>query len=73
MKFIGRAVLDFLLYDWLDATSLTKLSRFAEHNRETFDAVLDLSARLADDHFHVVSAIGIAISSFICSCLGCQR
>jgi len=51
MPFISRATLDFLLYDWLDATGLTRLSRFADHNRETFDAVLDLSARLADHHF----------------------
>jgi hypothetical protein len=38
MPLISRAVLDFLLYDWLDATSLTKLSRFAEHNRELLRA-----------------------------------
>jgi alkylation response protein AidB-like acyl-CoA dehydrogenase len=51
MPFIDRTVLDFLLYDWLDAAALTKLPRFSEHSRETFDAVLDLSARLADEHF----------------------
>jgi len=51
MPFIDRAILDFLLYDWLDAAALTKLPRFSEHNRETLDAMLDLSARLADDHF----------------------
>ena len=28
-----------------------ELPRFSEHSRETFDAVLDLSARVADDHF----------------------
>jgi alkylation response protein AidB-like acyl-CoA dehydrogenase len=51
MPFIDRAILDFLLYDWLDAAALTNLPRFSEHNRETFDAMLDLSARLADGHF----------------------
>jgi alkylation response protein AidB-like acyl-CoA dehydrogenase len=51
MPFIDRSILDFLLYDWLDAATLTKLPRFSQHSRETFDAVLDLSARLADDHF----------------------
>jgi len=51
MPFIDRTILDFLLYDWLDAAALTKLPRFSEHSRETFDAVLDLSARVADDHF----------------------
>ena len=49
MPFINRTTLDFLLYDWLDATSLTKLPRFTDHNREAFDAVLDLSTRLAND------------------------
>jgi alkylation response protein AidB-like acyl-CoA dehydrogenase len=51
MPFIDRTILDFLLYDWLDAAALTMLPRFSEHSRETFDAVLDLSARVADDHF----------------------
>lgn len=51
MPFIDRATLDFLLYDWLDVERLTHHPRFAEHSRETFDAVLDLSARLADEHF----------------------
>lgn len=51
MSFIDRATLDFLLYDWLDVTRLAAHPLFADHGRETFDAVLDLSARLADDHF----------------------
>jgi alkylation response protein AidB-like acyl-CoA dehydrogenase len=51
MPFIDRTVLDFLLFDWLAAPALNQYPRFAEHSRETFDAVLDLSARLADDHF----------------------
>ena len=51
MPYIDRATLDFLLYDWLTADALTSHARFSEHSRETFDAVLDLSERLADDHF----------------------
>jgi alkylation response protein AidB-like acyl-CoA dehydrogenase len=51
MPFIDRVVLDFLLYDWLGAADLSQYPRFAEHSRETFDAMLDLSARLADDYF----------------------
>jgi hypothetical protein len=51
MPFIDRTILDFLLYDWLDAAALTELPRFSEHSRETFNAVLDLSTRLADEHF----------------------
>ena len=36
-----RPTIDFLLYDWLHAESLTQRPRFADHSRETFDAVLD--------------------------------
>ena len=39
---LSRRDLDFLLYEWLRVDELTKRERFAEHSRETFDAVLDL-------------------------------
>lgn len=45
--FMSRADLDFLLYDWLRVTDLTVRERFADHSRETFDAVLDLSHDMA--------------------------
>ena len=48
---LSRRDLDFLLYEWLDALSLTQRERFTDHNRETFDAVLDLCERLATDVF----------------------
>jgi alkylation response protein AidB-like acyl-CoA dehydrogenase len=48
---LSRRDLDFLLYEWLDALSLTQRERFVDHNRETFDAVLDLCERLATDEF----------------------
>jgi alkylation response protein AidB-like acyl-CoA dehydrogenase len=43
--------LRFLLHEWLDVASLTGRERYAEHSRETFDAVLDLSADLAQRYF----------------------
>lgn len=43
--------LDFLLYDWLDVTALTAYPRFAEHDRETFTAVLETARQLAEDKF----------------------
>lgn len=46
-----RPTLDFLLYDWLQAGSLTQRARFAEHSRETFDAVLDTCERIAREKF----------------------
>jgi butyryl-CoA dehydrogenase len=48
---LSRRDLDFLLHEWLDVESLTKRERFAEHSRETFDAVLDLSEQVATERF----------------------
>ena len=36
-----RSTLEFLIYDWLQAESLTSRERYADHSRETFDAVMD--------------------------------
>ena len=46
-----RATLDFLLNDWLHTTELTQRARFADHSRETFDAVLDTCERIAREKF----------------------
>ncbi len=46
-----RATIDFLLYDWLAAGSLNERARFADHSRETFDAVLDTCERIAREKF----------------------
>lgn len=46
-----RDTLDFLLYDWLDATALAQRERFAEHSRETFDAVMDTCERIAREKY----------------------
>lgn len=46
-----RSTLDFLMYDWLDAQSLTARPRFAEHSRQTFDAVLDTCERIAREKY----------------------
>lgn len=48
---LSRRDLDFLLYQWLETEELTRRPRYAEHSRETFDAVLDLSEQLATRHF----------------------
>ena len=40
---------DFLLYDVLDGLALTRLPYFAQHDRETFDLVLDSARRFARD------------------------
>lgn len=46
-----RETLDFLLHDWLDAGSLTMRERFADHTRETFDAVFDTCERIAREKY----------------------
>ena len=46
-----RPTLDFLLYDWLAAEGLNQRERFADHSRETFDAVLDTCERIATELF----------------------
>ena len=46
-----RTTLDFLLYGWLQAESLTQRSRFEDHSRETFDAVFDTCERIAREKY----------------------
>ena len=46
-----RTTLNFLLYDWLDITSLQQRERFSDHSRETFDAVLDTCERIAREKY----------------------
>ena len=46
-----RPTLEFLLYQWLDAEALNQRTRFADHSRETFDAVLDTCERIAREKY----------------------
>jgi alkylation response protein AidB-like acyl-CoA dehydrogenase len=50
-RILSQRDLEFLLYEWLDVEEMTKQPRFAEHSRETFDAVIELSARIAERDF----------------------
>jgi butyryl-CoA dehydrogenase len=50
-KILSQRDLEFLLYEWLDVEALTTRPRFAEHSRETFDAFLEVSARIAEREF----------------------
>ena len=47
----SRRNLDFTLYEWLGIESLLDRPAFADHSRATFDALLDLSERLAIDKY----------------------
>ena len=46
-----RPTVDFLLHDWLQVESLKSRERFADHSRETFDAVLDTCERIAREKY----------------------
>jgi len=46
-----RPTVDFLLYDWLKVEQLRERARYAEHSRETFDAVLDTCERIAREKY----------------------
>ncbi len=46
-----RQTLDFLIYDWLQAEALFQRPRFADHSRETFDAVFDTCERIAREKY----------------------
>lgn len=46
-----RSTIDFLLFDWLHADTLTARARYAEHSRDTFGSVLDLCERVAREKF----------------------
>jgi alkylation response protein AidB-like acyl-CoA dehydrogenase len=48
---LSRRDLEFLLYEWLDVTALNSAERYADHSRETFDAVLDTCERMAVERF----------------------
>ena len=46
-----RATIDFLLHDWLRTEQLNSRVRFADHSRETFDAVFDTCERIAREKY----------------------
>ncbi|MDP1632691.1 MAG: acyl-CoA dehydrogenase [Caulobacter sp.] len=48
---LSRRDMDFLLFEWLDVEGLLTRPRYAEHDRETLNAVLDLAQQLAEDLF----------------------
>ncbi|WP_245160185.1 acyl-CoA dehydrogenase [Blastococcus sp. CT_GayMR20] len=50
-RLMSRNDLAFLLHDWLGVTSLTSRDRYVDHDRGTFDAVLQLAEEVATRHF----------------------
>ena len=58
MEVIRREDLDFLLFEWLDVTSLGRLDRFSGQTAEDYRAILDLGERIARDEFLPAFKIG---------------
>lgn len=50
-KLINRRDLDFLLYEVLKVEDLITRERYADHDRQTFDAVIDTARKLAIEQF----------------------
>lgn len=48
---LSRRDLNFVLYEWLKAEELSRIPRYADHSRETFDAALDTCEKIATDLF----------------------
>ncbi|TDF63069.1 acyl-CoA dehydrogenase [Cupriavidus sp. L7L] len=48
---LSRRDLNFILYEWLKVDELTRIPRYADHSRETFDAALDTCEKIATDLF----------------------
>jgi len=48
---LSQRDVEFLLYEWLNVQALTAHERYSDHSREIFDAVLDLSRTLAEEHY----------------------
>lgn len=48
---LSRRDIDFLLFEWLEVDRLTKRERFADHSRDTFEAVLELAETIATNEF----------------------
>lgn len=59
-RILSRRDLDFMLFEWLKVDELTARPRFADHSRETFEAVLALSEELAEDVFAPHNALSDA-------------
>jgi len=48
---LPRRDLNFVLYEWLKVEGLTRIPRYSDHSRETFDAALDTCEKIATDLF----------------------
>ena len=48
---LSRRDLEFFLYEVFDAESRSDRERYVDHNRESFDAAMDIAEKIAEDYF----------------------
>ncbi|MEX1034209.1 MAG: acyl-CoA dehydrogenase [Cellvibrionaceae bacterium] len=53
---INRRDLDFLLYEFLNVEEVCERDLYADHDRASFDAVLDLAQQIAEEKFAPIAA-----------------
>src|SRR3546814_6586980 len=46
---LSRREIDFLLFEWLDVETLFERARYADHDRDTVSATLDLCQSMAEE------------------------
>ena len=48
---LNQRDVDFLLYEFLDTSSLLKRERYSEHSKETFDATISGAKNIAEKYY----------------------
>ncbi|MDG2137738.1 MAG: acyl-CoA dehydrogenase family protein, partial [Luminiphilus sp.] len=48
---LSRRDLEFYLYEMFDVEALATRQRYEDHNRESFNAALDIAEKIAEDYF----------------------
>lgn len=56
-ELVNRRELEFQLYEVLDTEALLQRERFSDHNKETFDAILDTADKIASEKFATHNAL----------------
>ncbi len=56
-RLLSRRDLDFLLYEWLNIDELTQRERYGEHDRDTFDSLIDIAQELAVEVFAPINRL----------------
>ena len=56
-RLFSRRDVNFLLDEWLDVTELTRRSRYADHDRETFDSLIDIAEQIGTEVFAPINRL----------------